>query len=279
MGRPPIRLFLDLPSGGPIFDTAVSHAMLRQVAEGEVRESLRVYRPDDAVLFSLLDARRPGFPRALEIAREAGFGACLRLAGGHAAVFHGDTLAFSWASAAESAHTSIGPRFDQIVAIVLGALRGLGVDARSGEVPGEYCPGDHSVNAGGRTKLMGVGQRVIKGGAHVGGVLVVDRSDRVRDVLVPIYEALELEWRPETVGSVADEVGSISLETVRTALVDAFARIRTIEPSDFSPGLLDRAATLCSFHDPAVSPKKRGAKLGAGKTVAVDDGGGSDGAA
>ena len=39
----------------------------------------------------------------------------------------------------------------------------LGVDARVGEVPGEYCPGAFSVNARGRIKLAGVGQRLISG--------------------------------------------------------------------------------------------------------------------
>jgi len=87
--------------GRAVFDTAVSHAMLRRVAAGQLPGSLRLYRPDDVVVFSLLDARRPGFERAVEIAREAGFGAVIRLAGGHAAVFHGETLAFSWARPAE----------------------------------------------------------------------------------------------------------------------------------------------------------------------------------
>ena len=32
-----------------------------------------------------------------------------------------------------------------------------------GEVAGEYCPGQHSVNARGERKLMGVGQRLIRG--------------------------------------------------------------------------------------------------------------------
>jgi len=34
------------------------------------------------------------------------------------------------------------------------AFRRLGVDARVGEVSGEYCPGAHSVNARGATKLI-----------------------------------------------------------------------------------------------------------------------------
>ena len=97
-------------------------------------------------------------------------------------------------------------RFDEAADIMMRALRRLGIDARVGEVAGEYCPGQHSVNARGERKLMGVGQRLIRGAAHVGGVVVVGDGGRIRDVLVPVYEALGVEWRPETVGSVEDEV-------------------------------------------------------------------------
>ena len=54
------------------------------------------------------------------------------------------------------------------------ALCSLGVDARIGEVAGEYCPGKYSVNARGATKIMGVGQRLARHAAHVGGVIVVN---------------------------------------------------------------------------------------------------------
>ena len=62
------------------------------------------------------------------------------------------------------------------------------------------------MNARGERKLMGVGQRVVAGGVHVGGVVVVDGAERVNGVLRPVYAALGLDWRPEATGSVADEV-------------------------------------------------------------------------
>ena len=84
------------------------------------------------------------------------------------------------------------------------------MDARVGEVPGEYCPGEYSVNAARpAASSSGIGQRVIKGAAHIGGVIVVAGRERVRDVLVPVYEALGLEWDPATAGSVEDEVGPV----------------------------------------------------------------------
>ena len=69
---------------------------------------------------------------------------------------------------------------------------------------------------------MGVGQRLIRGAAHVGGVVVVGDGGRIRDVLVPVYEALGVEWRPETVGSVEDEVEGAEYEVVAQAILDEF---------------------------------------------------------
>ena len=75
----------------------------------------------------------------------------------------------------------------------------------------------------GERKLMGVGQRLIRGAAHVGGVVVVGDGGRIRDVLVPVYDALGVEWRPETVGSVEDEVEGADYKDVARAILDEFA--------------------------------------------------------
>jgi lipoate-protein ligase A len=207
----------DFP-GRPALDTAFSRALLDCVAAGRAPETFRLYRPDDVVAFAGLDRAHPGFAKAVGAARAAGFAAALRLAGGRAAVFHRETLAFAWTIPAAAARDGIAARFDEIADLVAAALRRLGVDARVGEVPGEYCPGDHSVNARGARKLMGVGQRVVRGAAHVGGVIVVAGADRVRAALEPVYAAMDFGWRPETTGSVADELGGATLAAVADAL-------------------------------------------------------------
>jgi lipoate-protein ligase A len=209
--------------GRPALDTAFSRALLDLVAAGEAPETFRLYRPDDVVAFSGMDAAQPGFASAAAAARRAGFDAALRLAGGRAAVFHRQTLAFAWTLPAPETRDGIRARFDEAAAIFADALRSLGVDARVGEVAGEYCPGEHSVNARGARKLMGVGQRVIRGAAHVGGVLVVNDAERVRAALGPVYAAMEFAWDPATTGSVADEIGAVTLEDVGAAIEAAFA--------------------------------------------------------
>jgi octanoyl-[GcvH]:protein N-octanoyltransferase len=206
----------------PEMDTAVSHATLRRVAAGRLPETLRLYRPGPIVAFGPRDRVAPRFAEAVAAARALGFGAVERLAGGRAAVFHDGTLAFSWAIPDPKGREGIRSRFQAVAEIMVEGIRSLGVDARIGEVPGEYCPGEHSINARGRTKLLGVGQRIIDGAAHVGGVIVVTGTTRVREVLLPVYEALGLDWDPSTVGSLADEVPGLGWEDAASAVEQAF---------------------------------------------------------
>ena len=170
------------------------------------------------VAFGKLDLASPGYPDAAHAARAGGFEAVKRLAGGRAAVFHEHTIAFAWAGRARDTWSGTHERFRNVAGIVERALQRLGVDARVGEVPREYCPGDYSVNARGRTKLAGIGQRLIKGAWHIGGVIVVSEGERVRDILVPVYEALGLDWDPATAGAVADEAPGVSWDDVANSL-------------------------------------------------------------
>jgi lipoate-protein ligase A len=233
----------------PALDTAVSHAILRGVSEGREPQTLRVHRPGPIVAFGPLDRLSPGYGRAALAARSRGFGAIQRLAGGRAAVFHEQTIAFSWAMPDPQPRMHIEKRFDELSSIVVNALRDLGVDARVGEVPGEYCPGEHSVNARGKVKLMGVGQRILLHAAHVGGVLVVGESDRVRDVLIPVYEALGLEWDPSTAGSLQDEVPGIKWEDAAEAILRRFADSYELVEASLPGEIMDRAKDLLVAHE------------------------------
>lgn len=233
-------------AGRPAFDAAYSRALLDLVASGAAPETFRLYQPDDVLAFSSVDAASAGFAEAVAAARAAGFEPVLRLAGGRAAIFHRETLAFAWTIPAPESRDGIRTRFEAISEIVAAALRRLGVDARIGEVAGEYCPGEYSVNARGVRKLMGVGQRVIRGAAHVGGVLVVRDSARVRAALEPVYAAMQLAWDPATTGSVEDELGSATRDDVAAALVAELRSRFAIEASAALPldAALTRAAAL-----------------------------------
>ena len=264
----PIQVFTERIEDDPVLDTATSHALLRRVASGEITESLRLYTPDPAVMFSMLDAHRPGFEQAERQAQEAGFPGVFRLAGGHAALFHSECLAFAWAMPVAEKHDGIRSRFEMVSHWICQGLIRVGVPAQVGEVPGEYCPGEYSVNASGKAKLMGVGQRVIRGAAHVGGVIVVRHAEAVRDVLSKVYETLELDWKPETAGAVEDSVPGITTTAVREALLDELSQIRRVEIGALPVETRDLGRELTPWHSPRENPKGRATALGR-KVVAV----------
>jgi lipoate-protein ligase A len=198
--NPALRLVREGFPTRPAYGTAVSEALLSRVAAGELGATFRLHRPARELAFSKQDRAAPGFAAAVEAARGLGFEPVVRLAGGRAALFHEGTLAIAWSSPADRPVAGTHDRFRWLAELIVRALSGLGVDARVGEVPGEYCPGAWSVNARGATKLVGIGQRLIRGGAHCGAVIVVSDSALVREPLEAVYAALELDWDPATTG-------------------------------------------------------------------------------
>ena len=234
----------------PALDTAVSRAILTGVSEGAVPETLRLYRPPAIVAFGPQDTKAPGYEGAVKAARSCGFEAVQRLTGGRAAVFHEETIAFAWTIPDPAPHSGTESRFEEAAQIMAAAFVALGVDASIGEVEGEYCPGQYSVNARARKKLMGVGQRLTSSAALVGGVVVVGGSRRIRDVLLPVYAALELEWDPSTVGSIREESGSVSYEEVQGAILDEFASRYKVVESHLGTDTLALAEAMESEHIP-----------------------------
>ena len=257
--RPPLALVDAAFAGEAALGTGVSAAILRRVARGDLPTTMRIHRTGRILAFGRIDRLSAGYSGALEIARDHGYEPIERMAGGRAAVFHEGTLAFSRASREPSLRSGTAERFRLIAEILTGALRRLGVDARIGEVPGEYCPGEWSVNWAGRAKLAGIGQRVVAGGAHVGGVLVFRGGDQIRDVLVPVYRELGLNWDPETAGSVEEALGSDPapaggedpllagmIEAMRSELSERYR----LEPAELDSETLRLAEELRGFHTP-----------------------------
>lgn len=243
----PVRLIRDSFPADPALEAAVSVVLLREAAAGE--PALRVYRPGPTVAFGRLDALRPGFPAAVAAATAHGFTPVMRAPGGHAAAYHGGCLGVDLAMPDADAITGMQSRFEQTGEQLAGALRTLGVDARVGEVPGEYCPGRFSVNGGGSVKLIGTAQRVVRGAWLFAAMIVAGDVAPVRHVLVDVYAALGLDFDPATVGGVdasTDAIEAAVLATydglVTTPLADATLRAaraaRQELPSKLAEGTL-----------------------------------------
>jgi octanoyl-[GcvH]:protein N-octanoyltransferase len=243
----------------PELSTAVSRATLIRVAAGELPPTARLHRPPREVAFGRQDVASPGYAAAADAARAAGYAAVERLAGGRAALFHEGTLAFTRAYPDSEPPRRTYERFEESASVVAAALARLGVDSRVGEVPGEYCPGAYSVNSGGERKLAGIGQRMIRGGAHVGAVLVASGEAELRRVLSPVYDALELDWDPATAGSVAGELGrEVSVDELVDAMIAELGARETIEEADVDAETLELAHRLVA----------EGVRVGAGSSRA-----------
>jgi octanoyl-[GcvH]:protein N-octanoyltransferase len=243
-----LRLHRESFQDDPALDVAVSRAILLRVAAGELPETIRITRPPAMVAFGRQDVASAPYLDAVEAARTNGFAPIERLAGGRAAVFHESTLAIAHARPDDEPQAHIYPRFEESSEWIVAALRRLGVDARVGEVPGEYCPGGYSVNARGAIKLAGIGQKLIKGAGHLGGVLVVGEASRVRDVLVPVYEALGLEFDPATAGAVEDELPPVSMDEVEESLMEGLSSGYSVTEERLDRETLDLARKLAPEH-------------------------------
>ncbi len=225
-----IRLIREGYPASPGLDTAISRALLLRVSDGALEETFRIHTPGRIVAFGKRDTLEPGYPDAVAATRAGGFLPVERLAGGRAAVFHEGTLAFSWAIPEPDPRPGIRTRFATLSELMVGAFGRLGIRAAIGEIPGEYCPGEWSVHSGGRRKLMGVGQRLARHGAHIGGVVVVSGAARVNEILEPVYAALDVEWDPTVTGALDDVVPGVTNEEAITAVVaELEARYRVLD--------------------------------------------------
>lgn len=199
-------------------DPAHSEALLRRVAARAEPATARLYRPRPTVAFGRLDTLRGGFVAARDAAREHGFAPVVRSVGGRAAAYTDEAVVYEELTPHDGLAVGLEARFESFAGRLAEALRSLGADARVGEVPGEYCPGRFTVNAGGRLKLAGVAQRVVSGGALVSAAIVIGDGDRVRDVLVAVYGALDIAWDPATAGALEDVVPGVGVSDVLAAL-------------------------------------------------------------
>jgi octanoyl-[GcvH]:protein N-octanoyltransferase len=243
-----VRLLRDSFPERPALDIAVSHALLLRVARGEVAPTVRLYRPEPTLAFGRLDALCPGFAEAGHAARDAGFQPIVRLAGGHAAGYHEQSLIYEEIVPEDDVTAGLHDRFRDGADLLAGALAELGVETQVGEIAGEYCPGAYTVSAAGRIKLVGSAQRAVRGGALLSAFILVGGGDRLRGVLFDVYRALEIPWRPATAGAVDDVAPGVTIEIVEEAVLAARGEDRELTDGTVDPTTLELARTLEERH-------------------------------
>jgi lipoate-protein ligase A len=227
-------------------ELAVGHALVRRASSGEVMEALRVYRPGaPVVVFGRRDTRLPGFGAAVRAARAAGFEPLVRAVGGRPVAYTSEAVVVDHVKHERLAPEGLETRFKEFGLRYADVLQNLGIDARVGAVPGEYCPGAHSVNARGVVKLVGTGQRVVRNGWLFSALTVVGDDVRLQAVLADVYRHLELPFDPASVGSLSTEVPGLTVDTVERQILDAYG---ATSPQPLDDVTLELAAELAADH-------------------------------
>ena len=191
-------------------DAATGYGYVRTIFEGvasSVRPATVSITPSTRhVGVTRRDTFRPGFEYAIRAAGEMGYPVFVRSAGGGATAADLGTFGFSIVRPADETERRRGirARYDEAADLVLGAFSRLGIAAEVGEVRDEFCPGDHSIRVGDREggmKVVGIAQRITRRATSVGGIVLVEGERELSRVLERVYAAMQLPFRPESVGS------------------------------------------------------------------------------
>lgn len=243
----------------PALEMAASQALLRRSSRGgRQHDALRIFRPTPMVAFGRSDANRPGFPAAVAACRDAGFTPVIRSAGGRAVACTSSALVLDHVQHDTEAQRGMTQRFEDYGALLAGVLHDLGVDSRVGEVPGEFCPGAHSVSARGEVKLVGTAQRIVRNAWLFSSVVIFDDAPLLAPLLTTVYDALGLRFDPASVGAVASEAPGLSIDLVEAALTAAYDDRFSLVRAAWDPGVLDEARATVADHRPVtLTPRGR----------------------
>lgn len=186
----------------PELGFGLQQALLEEVASGAQGPTALLWTSAPYVAATRPETRLPGFGEAVRLAEGMDFPVVVRNSGGGAVAANEGTLAFSLTLPVEEMRSGLYERYDELAALIASALATLGVEAEPGEVEGEFCPGAYSVRTVGPDpiKVAGLAQRVTRRAARAEALVLVERTAQLRTVLAAFYGALNLPFRPESVG-------------------------------------------------------------------------------
>ncbi len=180
---------------------------------------LRFRRPRPTAAFSPQDTAHPDYERIKHQARANGFEPIERGTGGRLTMFDEYALAITIISPHADPHQHTMKRYDIFAGAIVSALIKLGIDARIGELPSEYCPGKFSINAEGRIKLVGIAQRMNRRCIQMGAIIAVGRSEKACAAIAEAYDAMGLAFDTTTYGAISELQPNVTYNDVRDALL------------------------------------------------------------
>ena len=188
----------------PGFDIAISRTLLDCVSLNQYTSVLRAYKGTEQIAFGPSDARNEGYESAVSYLKKKNFSAVNRLTGGHAVTFHPGTLIFGWMFHDLQARFRMHYYFELVSNFFQSVINDFGLNCFVGEIDGEYCSGQYSLNLDKKVKIGGIAQRIVNRAVYIGGFIAINNSNLIKEMLIPIYKDLGINWDPQTVGALSD---------------------------------------------------------------------------
>jgi octanoyl-[GcvH]:protein N-octanoyltransferase len=237
-----------LVSGSTVCAVAelVIPALLLRAPKPGWSQLVHIYVPHGPVVaFSARDLRSPGIAAATEVARSAGFETVVRSPGGRMVAYDSGAVVIDHLDSTTDIRHAGRSTFAENAESHARVLRGLGdIDARVGEVDGEYCPGEFSVNVEGTTKVVGSAQRVTANGSLFSTVVQVTVSDQVRAVIEAVSEALGYDLRASSIAGLADYAPALTADRVATAFASDYRERLDLTDARLPAEVIAHASTV-----------------------------------
>jgi octanoyl-[GcvH]:protein N-octanoyltransferase len=182
---------------------------------------IRLRRPWPTAAFSPQDTTHPDYERIRRQADARGFEPVERGTGGRLTIFDENALAVTLVFPHAEPHSHTINRYEFLSGAIARALTALGIDARIGELPREFCPGRFSINAEGRTKIVGIAQRMNRKCVQMGAIISVSRSDKACAAIGEAYDAMGLDFDRATYGAINELRPAVTYAEVCMAVSDA----------------------------------------------------------
>jgi len=180
--------------------------LIEQVQLGLIKNAVvRAYQPLPTAAFSRRETFLPGFANAVEVAQQVGYAPAIRLTGGRCVVYDQNSVVLDVVFSETNRKKTSEEHFIAFADWFVNHLQQFGLDARVGQLDGEYCPGPYSVNASGEIKIVGVAQRVLIGARLISSVIQISDAEKPRWAMTEINQAMGFAWRSETFGAVEDK--------------------------------------------------------------------------
>lgn len=141
-----------------LFPFAYEEVIGRQVATGEIRPCIHIWRHHGAFIMGLRDRQLPGASQAKTWLEQQGYSTIVRHSGGAAVPLDDGVVNVSLILPKEVNQMDYRHDFEVMVAFLRQCLRDYTANIEAGEIIGSYCPGDYDLSIGGQ-KFCGLSQR------------------------------------------------------------------------------------------------------------------------